>query len=202
MTLRNIDTLFLTDRIHVLGAPATVAQNCMLENLRGSTLSQSAHGEDGDWQIPVGANAPTCAVIFDPEWGRPATISALAEAGCRSVIWATESPLDNTVLQAARPPTLRLLGRHTTGVANTRNRLNTTSLEQQPKSGNVALITQSRSLMAAALDWALGREIGFSWLACTGDEADIDVADLLDLAALDPKTRAVVLQLGHIKQPR
>src|SRR5699024_3089251 len=62
--------------------------------------------------------------------------------------------------------------------------------------------TQSQSLSAAANDWALGRNIGFSWVACTGAEADIDIADLLDYAALDPQTRAVVLQLGHIRQPR
>ena len=76
------------------------------------------------------------------------------------------------------------------------------SLALAPRPGKVALITQSQSLAAAALDWALGRNIGFSWMACSGSEADIDVADLLDYAALDPRTRAVVLQVGHIRSPR
>lgn len=202
MTLRNIDTLFLTDKVCVLGAAKTPAQKQMLDNLRGSPLSRLNHVKSGAWNARLPKNTDACAVIFDERWGRPRRIAALAAAGCRSVVWAAQQPLEDDVLRAARPHTMRFLGGRTAGVINTRNNVNMTSLVQQPRPGKVALISQSQSLTAAALDWALGRGIGFSWLACTGAEADIDAADLLDLAALDPRTRAVVLQLGDIKQPR
>src|SRR5699024_5472332 len=119
-------------------------------------------------------------------WGQPEIITALAAAGCHAVLWAAAGNPDNAVLRAARPTNLRLLGGFSAGVYDTQGGLNMTTLASPPRSGHVALITQSQSLSAAANDWALGRNIGFSWVACTGAEADIDIADLLDYAALDP----------------
>nr|WP_277817111.1 GNAT family N-acetyltransferase [Solimonas terrae] len=68
--------------------------------------------------------------------------------------------------------------------------------------GDLALIMQSGSIAAAAVDWAAGRGIGFSWAVTTGAECDADLADFLDLAALDPSTRAVILQLSQLRAGR
>ncbi|WP_457819852.1 hypothetical protein, partial [Staphylococcus aureus] len=76
------------------------------------------------------------------------------------------------------------LGARTPGFANLRAGLNVSAFPTPVKAGRLAFVAQSRTLAAAALDWAAGRGIGFSWLAVTGAEADIDVATLLDYAAL------------------
>lgn len=203
MTLRNIDALFSSTSACVLGTPRTPAQQQLLANLRASA-SQSAlsHIETSACDAQLPANPGACAVIMNGHWGRPEIITALAEKGCHAMLWAAPGNPGHDVLRAARPTNLRVLGGHSAGVYDTQGGLNMTSLASKPRSGRVALITQSQSLTAAANDWALGRNIGFSWVACTGSEADIDIGDLLDYAALDPQSRAVVLQLGQINQPR
>ena len=202
MTLRNIDALFSSRSVSVFGRARSAAQHQLVDNVRASAGEAFQHltGRPSRWQFP--GKPGTVGVILDARWARPRAITALADAGCRALIWAAASPITEDVLRAARPTNLRLLGGRSAGVVDTRNGLNMTSLALTPRAGKVALITQSQSLTAGALDWALGRNIGFSWLACTGAEADIDAADLLDHAALDPRTRAVVLQIGDIHQPR
>ncbi|WP_423820542.1 GNAT family N-acetyltransferase [Salinisphaera sp. SPP-AMP-43] len=202
MTLRNIDALFSSQTVCAFGEAETPAQQQLLANLSESAGNGLTHITRHARRSRLPDTVAPCAVIFEAEWGRAEIISALAEAGCRAVVWAAPSRIGDDVLRAARPTNMRLLGGRSAGVVNTKRGLNMTSLASQPRAGQVALISQSQSLTAAALDWALGRNIGFSWLACTGAEADIDAADLLDHAALDPQTRAVVLQVGEIAEPR
>ncbi|AWN17274.1 GNAT family N-acetyltransferase [Salinisphaera sp. LB1] len=202
MTLRNIDALFSGTQASILGQPTTPAQKQLLANLEASAAGDRVHVATRPHRSRLPASPGPCAVVMDPRWGRPDIIAALAEAGCRAVVWAAPDRIGDDVLRAARPTTMRLLGGRTAGVFDTRSGLNMTTLASLPRPGKVALISQSQSLTAAAVDWALGRNIGFSWLACTGAEADIDAADLLDHAALDPRTRAVVLQIGEIAEPR
>jgi len=203
MTLRNIDALFRGQEVAVFGTSETAAQQQLLTNLEASLDPRpvrhiTTRPNPGD--IPE--DDIDLAVIMDARWGTARVITTLGERGCQAIMWATNEPIHAPVLRAAQPYNLRLLGARSAGVVDTRSQLNVSTLASTPRAGKVALITQSRSLAAGALDWALGRNIGFSWLACTGVEADIDVADLLDYAALDPQTRAVVLQIGTIRSPR
>ncbi len=203
MTLRNIDALFNGRRLAVLGDPQTDAQRQLFANMRASVDAARRYHVSAE---PDSARLPDealdCAVIADAAWGQAGIIAALANRGVRAVFWATNIPVGAAVLRAARPYNLRVLGGRSAGVISPRSQLNLSTLALTPPPGQVAFIGQSQSLTAAALDWAVGRRIGFSWLACTGAEVDIDIADLLDYAALDPRTRAVVLQIGWIRTPR
>lgn len=203
MTLRNIDALFHARNVVVYGTPEGDAQQQLMANIEDSidsqnrrhvtTLAQARRLSDFDAEL---------AVILDARWGTPQTVDALGARGYRALLWAADKRIGAKVLRAAQPYNLRLLGARSAGIIQTRTGQNVSTLALAPQSGKVALITQSQSLAAAALDWSLGRNIGFSWMACSGAEADIDIADLLDYAALDPQTRAVVLQVGHIGSPR
>lgn len=202
MTLRNVETLFSGAGVTLFGKAETPAQQQLLDNIHASSdvgprhitaRASAANVPDADRRI---------AIILDGRWGKPKLISAMGAAGYHALYWAATGNPGDDVLRAARPYNLRLLGGHSAGIMDTRRGLNLTTLALTPRAGQVALISQSQSLTAAALDWSLGRNIGFSWVACTGAEADIDAADLLDHAALDPRTRAVVLQVGEITQPR
>lgn len=203
MTLRNIDALFGGESVLVLGRANGHAQQQLVDNIRASVDPADRHHVDHARNVKrLPDFKAELVVILDARWGAPETIGRLGERGCRAVLWSADARISADVLRAARPHNLRLLGGRTAGIAQTRSPRNISTLALQPRAGKVALITQSQSLAAAALDWALGRNIGFSWLACSGSEADIDSADLLDYAALDPRTRAVVLQVGRIRSPR
>jgi GNAT superfamily N-acetyltransferase len=96
---------------------------------------------------------------------------------------------------------LRILGPRSVGVSHASG-FDASILPQPSRAGSLALIVQSQSVAAAAVDWAAGRQLGFSWTAVTGGEADVDVADLLDYAALDRDTRAVAVEVGRIRGAR
>lgn len=68
--------------------------------------------------------------------------------------------------------------------------------------GRVALVTQSRSIASAVLDWAADVRLGFSAVISVGDEGDIDVAEVLDYLAMDPRTDSIALYLEETTSSR
>ncbi len=70
------------------------------------------------------------------------------------------------------------------------------------KSGQLAFVSQSGALCTAVLDWAHGRDIGFSHLISLGNSADVDLADTIDYLARDSSTNAIVLYIESISRPR
>ncbi|MES2683569.1 MAG: GNAT family N-acetyltransferase [Pseudomonadota bacterium] len=205
MTVRHLDALFRAGSVLVLGEAQSAAQQQLLGNVESSLpAAQRPHLNKKPW-LKSWPAAELC-VVMQADLMSVDAVNALAAQGCKALLWAADAPPPLDVLQATRPHTLRVLGPRSAGLIYTGDAghaaRNFSSLPLLPKPGTVALIAQSQSVAAAALDWALGRGIGFSWLAVTGGEADVDVADLLDHAALDPHTRAVVLQVGHVRQAR
>lgn len=205
MTLRNLESFFSAQTTCVLGQATSWSQKGLLDNLSRSAEKAPVrllHITDPAQPLTSDNVRASCAVIMASEWATPQTVDALGRLGCRGLVWAHDSPINETILRAAQPYNLRILGENTAGILDTHAGLDMTTLSSLPRPGQVAFIGQSQSLTAAAVDWATGRNVGFSWLACTGSEADVDIADLLDYAALDPRTRAIVLQIGSISQPR
>lgn len=144
----------------------------------------------------------TVALVLDYDEATPKWIDALAERGCRSLVWIDARAPTLAVLEATRVHGIRILGPGSAGVIDGASGRNLSTLPLTPRCGSLALIAQSQSIAAAAVDWAIGRGVGFSWIAVTGDEADVDVADLLDRAALDPETRSVILQVSRLGSAR
>lgn len=66
------------------------------------------------------------------------------------------------------------------------------------RAGRVALVAQSRSIMAAVMDWAEDVHIGFSLAVSMGDEAVVGLSQVLDYLASDPRTDSIVLYLEDI----
>ena len=204
MSVRNLDRMFSATRLLVLGETASEMHRCLLQNLqRHHGLDPAAYrtGEP-DVALIAAVSAVDLVVVLDPAWGTPEVIAALGAKDCRALLWACDAPPTAAALHAAKPFNLRVLGPRSAGLFDAAKRLNATTLPLHPGRGHVALIAQSQSVAAAVVDWAVGRNIGLSWLAVTGAEADIDVADLLDHAALDPNTRAVIVQVGCIRNGR
>ena len=81
-----------------------------------------------------------------------------------------------------------------------------TPAEPQPAPGagarRVALLAQSRSIMAAVMDWAEDVHIGFSVAVSLGDEAVVGLSKVLDYLASDPRTDSIVLYLEDVGPAR
>jgi len=208
VTVRNLDALLQPEHVLVLGVPTAEGPRQLFHNI-GHTLPTArrtlvAAVETG-WSW-VAADAPwpaaNLAVMMDLALATPTVVARLADCGCRALLWPMADEVPAALFDAMRPTTLRLLGPRGGGVCASTLGYNLSLLPLSPQPGSVALIAQSQSVAAAAVDWAVGRNIGLSWLAITGGEADVDVADLLDRAALDPQTRAVALQLSRIRASR
>jgi acetyltransferase len=79
------------------------------------------------------------------------------------------------------------------------------NLSHQPETalpGRVALVTQSRSITAAVLDWAQDISLGFSAVISLGDEAVVDVSDVLDYLAMDARSDSIALYLEQTTSSR
>jgi acetyltransferase len=97
---------------------------------------------------------------------------------------------------------IRLLGPGAMGVVRPGLKLNADRMGPLPADGGVALVSQSGVLGGAILDWAAGTVIGFSLAVSLGAEADIDMAEVLDFLASDPRTKSVVVYLEAVRDSR
>ncbi|MFC1585547.1 acetate--CoA ligase alpha subunit [Fibrobacterota bacterium] len=99
---------------------------------------------------------------------------------------------------------IRLVGPNCLGVINTnRNiQLNASFSTKMPKAGNIAFISQSGALCTAVLDYAEGRNIGFSKFISFGNKADVSETDLLSYLKDDPDTDVVLMYLEDISNGR
>ena len=92
----------------------------------------------------------------------------------------------------------RLLGPNCLGLINTENKLNSSFAGIMPRSGSIAVFSQSGALCTAMLDLAENRHIGLSKLISIGNKADISEIDMLVALADDRQTKVIVGYLEDI----
>jgi GNAT superfamily N-acetyltransferase len=202
MSCQRLDALLSSRTAIVLGSPSSLLERTLLGRLRQSASAlQEVFSPSALLQRCQGPEPGRLALVFDPALLDLAGVEALAASECTGVVWTANVPVPPALLRAARPHSLRFLGPRTAGFLKGGG-INVGAFPVEVDKGGLALITQSGSIAAAAIDWATGREIGFSWAVTTGAEDDADLADFLDYAALDAQTRAVVLQVGRLQGAR
>ncbi|WP_397473558.1 GNAT family N-acetyltransferase [Pusillimonas sp.] len=117
------------------------------------------------------------------------------------ILLSTDSAPDNALEDMvycrswARLNDCTLLGPRSFGVQNPPGGLNLSHMPQLAHAGKVALVAQSRSLVAAVLDWAVDARLGFSKVVSLGDEAGVEVSHVLDYLANDRDTESIALYL-------
>ncbi|MBV8062963.1 MAG: bifunctional acetate--CoA ligase family protein/GNAT family N-acetyltransferase [Nevskia sp.] len=208
MSTYNLDALFHAEHLLWLGQANDAATRQLQSNCESSlpaeqrSLVGASHAGWHTVEEQAAWPRSDLAILPDPAWLRADIVGRLVQAGVRAALLTANGPAPADFAGAARQQGLRLLGPRSAGLGCGAGAMNLTTLAARILPGKLALISQSQTVAAAALDWACGRGLGFSWMAITGAEADADAADLLDYAALDPHTRAVVLQLGKIRDGR
>jgi acyl-CoA synthetase (NDP forming) len=200
MSLRHLHGLLRPQAVVTLGKPVDALAEQVLSGLNQSSALLRFDDLEALTALPAGKRL--LALVADPEAVNVEVIQQLGGYGCQALLWPAAAPAPLTVLQETRRQGIRLLGPRAGGVLRPAGGYRAATFPGTVRDGGLALIAQSQSVAAAALDWAAGRRLGFSWIAISGAEADIDVADLLDYAALDPQTRSVAVQLSSLRGGR
>ncbi|AVS83485.1 CoA-binding protein [Paracidovorax avenae] len=107
--------------------------------------------------------------------------------------------LQDRLVGLCRDAGVRMLGPNSLGLLNVPTRFfatfSTALNGLQPRSGPIALATQSGAFGSAAYGAASLRGLGFSKIVATGNEADVDVSECIDYLVDDPDTRVICAAL-------
>ena len=104
--------------------------------------------------------------------------------------------LERSLREVAASSAVRLLGPNCLGLIDTHSLLNASFSRGTPPKGQISFFSQSGALCTAVLDWAVGRNVGFSKFVSLGNKADISESDILEFLADDPSTRVI---LGYVE---
>jgi len=109
------------------------------------------------------------------------------------------------MLARARTAGLRLFGPNTQGVANFRNQailsFSTMINECPPQDGPAAIISQSGAGAAIVYGGLRRQGLGVRYLVATGNEADLNVADVADGLMQDPDLRLLLTYAESLRDP-
>jgi acetyltransferase len=212
MTIRNFDALLEPRSVALIGAspkPGSVglitAQSLMGGGFSGpiwlvNPKYGAIEGYECHRSIAEVPGSPDLAVLVTPPQTVPQLIDGLGEKGTRAAVVITagiRGDLKQAMLDASSPYTLRIQGPNCVGLMLPRIGLNA-SFSPQPLSGDIAFLSQSGALITGIIDWARGRNIGFSHVVSLGDMADVDFGDLLDYLAADASCRSILLYMESV----
>ena len=99
-----------------------------------------------------------------------------------------------------------LIGPNSTGVVDTRSGFSGTTnaafASEKPKSGKLAVLSQSGSMIGAVYSRGLARGLSFSTLISVGNEAVFGVGEIGDLLLDDPDHDAFLLFMETVRNPQ
>jgi len=219
MTIRNLSHAFAPKSVAVIGASLRhgsvghiVLNNIVNGGFEGEIWPVNPKYTDlnGRRCYPCVSDlpgVPDLAVIITPAAVVPDLIKELGEKGTRAAVVITagitkENGLRQAILDASKPHLLRIIGPNTLGVVLPLTKLNASFAHMGAAPGNIALLSQSGAIATSLIDWAAANGIGFSQIVSLGDMADVDVADCLNMLAGDAQTRAIVMYLESVPNPR
>ncbi len=224
MSIRNLDRVLAPRSVAVIGAtrrPRAVG-NLVLANMRtagfaGRLMPVNPNETEIDG-LPVFASVaalpepPDLAVIATPPDSVPGLVAQLAGTGCAGAVVITAGfgeggaeagmARRQAMLDAARSALLRIIGPNCLGLVVPAAGVNASFGPVPARDGGIACFTQSGAIAAALMDWGHAHATGFRYLVSMGDMADVDFGDLLDFAATDPRTTAVLLYVESVTSAR
>jgi acetyltransferase len=223
MTSTRLDALFRPRSVAVIGASerpgsigAIVARNLREARFSGRVMAVNPRhrkigGEPAYPDVASLPESPDLGVICTPPGAVAGIVEALGARGTRAAVVITAGfgehaeggrVLQDAVRAAAAKHRLRLVGPNCLGVIVPGSGLNASFAHRMPAPGRLAFVAQSGAVLAAVIDWAAPRGIGFSTLVSLGDMADVGFGDLLDHLTRDPATRGILLYIEAIQDAR
>ncbi|MGD1886695.1 MAG: bifunctional acetate--CoA ligase family protein/GNAT family N-acetyltransferase [Cohaesibacteraceae bacterium] len=220
MSLQNLDAFFAPQHIALIGAspkPLSAGRG-FVDNLLASpgcrTISfvnpnhTEIEGQTCVASLSDLASVPDLAIIATPADTVPGLVAEAKLAGVRGVIVVSgctggdRQALARAMRAAARGSQMRILGPDSQGVLVTASELNASLTAAPAQAGSLGLIAQSGAIMNAVLDWGNAVRVGFSKAVSLGEGSDVDLDDLLDHLAYDIRTRAILVCVETVGDPR
>lgn len=155
-------------------------------------------------------SAPDVAIVLLGVERAEAAVRDLSEKGCKiAIVFASgygeageEGRARQDALKAAAGD-MRLLGPNTIGAIDLSRGIVLSAsgaLEGDDiAKGGISVASQSGGILGALLSRGAARGIGFCKLASTGNEADIDIADLIEAYAYDDTTTVIAAYIEGIR---
>jgi len=106
--------------------------------------------------------------------------------------------LEDKLRELCQRNNVRLIGPNCMGIVAPHQHLNLSFSSSHIRPGNIAFLSQSGALISALLDWSWPRHLGFSFLASLGNEADVNVNDMLRALKDDDKTEVIAIYAEQI----
>lgn len=155
---------------------------------------------------------PDVALVLVGGERAPEAVRQLAERGCWAAIvlaggYAESGPAGRRRQEALRAAAgrMRLLGPNTIGLVSVADRVAlaaSVALEVDTlETGAVAVVSQSGGVLGSLLSRGVSRGLRFSRLVATGNEADLDVTDILEYLIDDDATTTIALYLEGLRSP-
>lgn len=224
MSTRYLKYFFQPQSITVVGAAehtesfgGVVLQNLLNSGFEGQLTAINKTRYKTVFGVPCYRSAaklpgiPDLAIVCTPGATVPRIIKQLGKKGIKATLVLmgglsgqlskSGRPLKESALAAARPFGMRLMGPNSLGILAPGHKMNASYAHLQVLPGKVGFVGQSAMLGSAIIDWACGRDIGFSHFLTLGDTMDVDLADVIDFLAGDRNTRAVLLHIEHVARP-
>lgn len=224
MSIRNFDALFKPASLAIIGAserPGAIGQvvtrNILDGGFAGTVMlvnpgHRELFGRTSYSDVASLPQTPELAVITTPAAVATQVVAELAARGTRAAVViaagfaggpdSSGGRLRQSLIKAARPALLRVVGPNCLGILSPAAGLNASFAHLHPSAGSLAFVAQSGAIITSVLDWAAPRGIGFSLLASLGDMADVDFGDMLDYLANDRATSAILLYIEGITYAR
>lgn len=109
------------------------------------------------------------------------------------------------MVETARAAGMRMIGPNSQGVANFGNgailNFSTLFTEQQPRDGEIAIISQSGAMSSVPYGLLRSRGLGIRHVHATGNDADINVGELSEAVVRDPDIKLLLLYLENLADP-
>src|SRR5574338_950469 len=143
----------------------------------------------------------------------PAVLEECGKKGIKGVIVITAGfkevneegrKLERKLAKISKQYNIRIIGPNCLGVMNLapQTMMNSTFLKVTPKSGGIALVSQSGAICAALVEDASAQGIGFSSVISMGNKIDLTEVDILKMLAEHEQTKVIVMYLEDMTNGR
>jgi len=168
---------------------------------RSKVFDKKAHKSVLDIPNPI-----DLAVVVTKNTIVPTVLEECGKKGIRGAIVITAGfkevdeagqRLEQELKDIAKRYGIQIIGPNCLGVMNLdpKTMMNSTFLKITPKSGTIALVSQSGAICAALVEDASAQGIGFSAVVSMGNKADQTEIDVLRMLAEHRQTRVIVMYL-------
>jgi acetyltransferase len=195
------------------GAAVAASLLCSHQNGNHYLIAQDRPGQSADrWfknigELPI---VPDLAVICTTAAAAAEALDQAGRKGVKAAVVITAdpfgsdrgSPFKKSLREVAGRYGCRLLGPGSAGVNLPAAGFNASWMGEGLNAGKLALVSQSASIAAGVVEWAIIRQIGLSRVISTGDEIDVSIDEIFDYLAADQRTTGILLYLRSLSDGR